>query len=283
MKSQSKVQVRTIVGLVEAPCFYQWKQDVGGMEFEFALHIAAGHTKGFVAPLAISELGTGFDVKAVLLHPNSRKPLSSSTIQGLKSDQVKKIARAALHNLLYKKIGAGRFLQAMLGAQMQLSKIDLGKYEVTGTGTETFRNTEALDKLRGMGTPGVASFTTTATPEQVAMLDSVFGDDQYIPSPEEHAAAMADADQMNHNMRTYGTIDAPVDRQAARLKTFAGAYQAGLDKQVPVVLPTQANCLACEDTRVLTTTDKDHEGQPIEVACTECIPAPVEEVTPCTK
>lgn len=159
MKAKSKVQVRTLAGLVDAPCFHQWKQDVGGMEFEFALHIAAGHAKGFVAPLAISELGKGFDVKAILLHPITRKPLSSSTIQGLKSDQVKKVARAALHNLLHKKVGAGRFLQAMLGAQMQLSKIDLGKYEDKG----------------GLAAPGTATFSTTATPEQIAVLDAMFG------------------------------------------------------------------------------------------------------------
>lgn len=31
----------------------------------------------------------------------------------------------------------------------------------------------------------------------------------YIPTPEEVAAALADADLMNENMRLYGTIDKP--------------------------------------------------------------------------
>lgn len=271
MKSTSKVQVRTPAGLVDAPCFYQWKQHIGGMDFEFALHIAAGHPKGFVAPLAISELETGFDTKASIRHPKTGAPLSSSNIQGLKSNEVKAAAKAALHNLIHKRIGAGRFLQAMLGAQMQISKVDLSKYEVKGEGTETFRNTEALDKLRGLGTPGTATFSTTATPEQVAILDQMFGAcevcngskvvsttdkdhegnnieitcpacipkaielpetpvsqmggvgyrfdvamtpgdpaaDQYIPSPEEAAAATEDALRMNDNMRKFGTIDVP--------------------------------------------------------------------------
>lgn len=281
MKAKSKVQVRTPAGLVDAPCFHQWKQNIGGMEFEFALHIASGHPKGFVAPLAISELETGFDTKAVITHPVSRVPLTSSNIQGLKAAQIKSVAHAALHNLIHRRVGAGRFLQAMLGAQMQISKVDLSKYEakdnatlagtatISGDGTVTYRNTEALDKLHGMGTPGTATLTGTATPEQVAILDQMFGtcevcngskvvsttdkdhegnnieitcpacipkaiqlvetkvgdmavgfhlepnaavvdtDDQYIPSPEDAAAALEDAATMNDNMRKYGTIDVP--------------------------------------------------------------------------
>ena len=270
MKAKTKVQVRTSAGLVDAPCFHQWKRHIGGMDFEFAMHIAAGHAKGFVAPLAISELETGFDTKATIYHPKTGAPLTSANIQGLKSSEVKAAAQAALHNLIHKRIGAGRFLQAMLGAQMQLSKIDLGKYAVSGTGTETVRDQEALDKLRGgLAQPGVATMTGTATPEQVAVLQRMFGtcevcngskvvsttdvdhegnhieitcpacipkaieltetkvsdmavgihmepyaaatdtDDQYIPSPEEAAAALEDADTMNKNMAKYGTIDAP--------------------------------------------------------------------------
>lgn len=266
MKAKSKVQVRTSAGLVEAPCFHQWKQTIGGMEFEFALHIAAGHPKGFVAPLAISELETGFDTKAVLTHPVTRVPLTSSNIQGLKPAQLKSVANAALHNLIHRRVGAGRFLQAMLGAQMQLNKIDLSKYEEGGEATA------------GLAKPGTATISGKATPEQADVLtkliDGVMGVcdvcqgtkvvsttdkdhegnnieitcpacipkaielpetpvsemtggvgfrfdvamtpgdpacDEYIPSPEEHAQAMADADTMNDNMRKYGTIDKPAD------------------------------------------------------------------------
>lgn len=273
MKAKTKVQIRTSAGLVDAPCFHQWKQHIGGMDFEFAMHIAAGHPKGFVAPLAISELETGFDTKSTIRHPKTGAPLTSSNVQGMKAGEVKKVAQAALHNLIHKRIGAGRFLQAMLGAQMQLSKIDLSKYAVGGTGTETFRDQEALDKLRGgLAQPGVATMTGTATPEQVAILDQMFGTcqvcngskvvsttdvdhegnhieitcpacipkaielpetpvakmaggvgfrsdaamtpgdpaaEEYIPSPEEAAAAMADAEQMNRNLAKYGTIDSP--------------------------------------------------------------------------
>jgi len=209
MKAQSVVQVRTLAGLVDAPCYHQWKQNIGGMDLEFALHIEAGHAKGFNAPLAISELSTGFDTKANIRHAGNR--LTTSNVVTLQSGVVKKIAHAALYHLVHRKVGVGNFLSAMLGAQMQISKIDLGKYEVSGTMTETYRNTEALDKLRGMGTPGTATFSATATPEQVALLDQMFG-----------------------------------------------------------------VCAACEGTKVLTTTDKDHEGQPIEVACTECAPKAIE-------
>lgn len=264
MKAKSKVQVRTSAGMVEAPCFHQWKQTIGGMEFEFALHIAAGHPKGFVAPLAISELETGFDTKAVITHPVTRVPLTSSNIQGLKPAQIKSVAHAALHNLIHRRVGAGRFLQAMLGAQMQLNKIDLGKYEEGGSAT-----------LAGLAKPGTATISGKATPEQAAVLtkliDGVMGvcdvcqgskvvsttdkdhegnnieitcpacipkaielpetpvsqmggvgyrfdvamtpgdpaADQYIPSPEEAAAALEDAATMNDNMAKHGTIDAP--------------------------------------------------------------------------
>lgn len=211
MKAKTKVQVRTAAGLVDAPCYHQWKQNLGGMVFEFALHTAAGHTKGCVAPLAISELSTGFDTKATITHPVSRALLNSSNIQGLTSAQVKSVAHAALHNLLYKKVGAGRFLQAMLGAQMQISKVDLSKYEVKGEGTETYRNTEELDKLRGLGTPGTATFSTTATPEQVAILDQMFG-----------------------------------------------------------------GCEVCNGSKVVSTTDKDHEGNNIEITCPACIPKAIQ-------
>lgn len=212
MKAKTKVQVRTSAGLVDAPCFHQWKRHIGGMDFEFALHIAAGHAKGFVAPLAISELETGFDTKATIYHPKTGAPLTSANIQGLKSNEVKAAAQAALHNLIHKRIGAGRFLQAMLGAQMQLSKIDLGKYAVSGTGTETFRDQEALDKLRGgLAQPGVATMTGTATPEQVAVLQRMFG-----------------------------------------------------------------TCEVCNGSKVVSTTDVDHEGNHIEITCPACIPKAIE-------
>lgn len=35
------------------------------------------------------------------------------------------------------------------------------------------------------------------------------GDDPYIPTDDEAAEALADAEKMNENMRKYGTIDAP--------------------------------------------------------------------------
>lgn len=261
MKSTTTVQVRTSAGLVDAPSYHQWKQVIGGMEFEFALHIAAGHPKGFVAPLAISEVGTGFDVKATITHPLTRVPLSSSNIQGLKAAQVKSVAHAALHNLINKRVGPTRFLQAMLGAQMQLSKIDLSKYEykgglggpaglatpatatISGTIEVTERNDALLDKLLGYcgvcdGTKVVSTtdkdhegnnieITCPACiPKAIQLTETKVGDmavgfhlepnaavvdtdDQYIPSPEEYAAAMADADTMNKNMAKHGTIDAP--------------------------------------------------------------------------
>lgn len=238
MKAKTKVDVRTSVGLVQAPCFCQWTQHIGGMDFEFALHVAAGHTKGLVAPLAISELGTGFDTKAVVRHPKSGAPLTTANVQGLTSGDVKSVAKSALHNLIHKRVGAGRFLQAMLGAQMQLSKIDLGKYEykgelggpaglatpatatISGTIEVTERNDALLDKL--LGTPQCLTcddhrvVTTTDKDHEGNNIETACPacipkavDDEYIPSPEEYAQAMADAETMNDNMAKYGTIDAP--------------------------------------------------------------------------
>lgn len=204
MKAKSKVQVRTSAGLVEAPCFHQWKQTIGGMEFEFALHIAAGHPKGFVAPLAISELETGFDTKAVLTHPVTRVPLTSSNIQGLKPAQLKSVAKSALHNLIHRRVGAGRFLQAMLGAQMQLSKIDLSKYEEGGSAT-----------LAGLAKPGTATISGKATPEQAAVLTKL------------------------------------------------------IDGVMGV-------CDVCQGSKVVSTTDKDHDGNNIEITCPACIPKAIQ-------
>jgi hypothetical protein len=184
MKAKSVVQVRTTAGLVDAPCYHQWEQNIGGIDFKFALCVASGHTKGFQAPLAIYELSTGFNIKARLLHPNSHNPLTDKSAEALPSAKLKKLARAAFHRTIYILTGPERFLQAVLGAQMLIAKME-GRIK----------------------------------PDPVVR--------PAIPYP------------------------------------------------APVVMPTTAACLACEDTRVLTTTDLDHEGQPIEVACTECIPAPL--------
>lgn len=204
MKAQSKVDIRTPAGLVQAPCFHQWKQSVGGLDFVFTLHIAAGHPKGFVAPLAISELETGFDTKAQIRHPKTGAPLTSANIQGLKSNEVKAVAQAALHNLIHKRIGAGRFLQAMLGAQMQISKVDLSKYEEGGSVT-----------LAGLAKPGTATISGKATPEQAAVLTKL------------------------------------------------------IDGVMGV-------CDVCQGSKVVSTTDKDHEGNNIEITCPACIPRAIE-------
>lgn len=211
MKAKTKVKVQTPAGLVEAPCYHRWKQDVAGVEFYFALHIAAGHTKGVVAPLAISELSTGFDVKATIKHPVSGCVLTSANIQGIRSDEVKKVARAALHNLLYRKVGAGRFMQAMLRAQMQLAKV----------GREYAGHPDQLPPvLGGLATPAKLHLTCSMEPEQAAAMDKMLGgldkpstDNDYVPTEEEAAAAIADAEQINENMRKYGTIDAPTAEQ----------------------------------------------------------------------
>lgn len=206
MKAKSKVQVRTLGGMVDAPCFHQWKQTVGGVEFEFALHIAAGHAKGFEAPLAISELRTGADVKAVMMHPNSRNPLTTNSAAAMKSGDVKKIARAALHRLL-KKVGHMNFLQAVLGAEMRAANIDLSKYAVSDTD-------DMPEGKGGLATPGVATIS--------------------------------------------GTMEVTYENSAL-LKALR-----------------DPSCKTCGDSRVLVTTDNDHEGNPIEIACTECIPKAIE-------
>lgn len=56
-----------------------------------------------------------------------------------------------------------------------------------------------------------------------AMLDGVSIDpaDMYEPTPDEVTAAMYEADQMNFNLRTYGTIDKPVD---PLMKIIEAAY-----------------------------------------------------------
>lgn len=50
--------------------------------------------------------------------------------------------------------------------------------------------------------------------------------DHYEPTPEEVAQALVDADLMNYNMRTYGTIDAPRlnDQVSEMLRTMKWVY-----------------------------------------------------------
>lgn len=202
MKTKGTVQISSVAGPVDAPLYFEWEHSVLGASLKFALHVAAGHAKGFQAPLAISEMSTGFDVKAVMLHPNSRNPLTDVSAAKLSSSQVKKLARAALHRLIYKQVGPVMFLDAIVGGQMRLAKMHLSG-----------------DK-------------TPAAEQALKVLDAEFA----------KSAALAER-------------------------------SAGIAMQV--IMPKGSSCLACEDSRVLTTTDKDHEGQPIEVACTECIPKPV--------
>lgn len=48
--------------------------------------------------------------------------------------------------------------------------------------------------------------------------------DFYTPSDDEVVQALADADIMNYNMRTYGTIDAPKDQVTEMLQTMKWVY-----------------------------------------------------------
>lgn len=209
MKTNGTVKIRSLGGLVDAPLFYEWEQEVLGRKMKFALHPAAGRTKGFQSPLAISELSTGFDVQAVLLHPSSKRPLTTDSVTKLSAGVVKKLARAALYHLIFKKVGDYMFLDAMVGAQIQIAKIE-----------------------------GIQGVDMEKAEECMKELNTEFA----------KSAALT------------------TDKQD-------GVY-------VPVIMPSSAHCLACEDSRVLTTTDKDHEGQPIEIACTECIPGGDDQYIP---
>lgn len=64
-----------------------------------------------------------------------------------------------------------------------------GTFQLSGTLTETYRNQELIDKL--------------------VAADFGKAEQEHIPSPEEAAAALADADTMNRNLAKYGTIDVP--------------------------------------------------------------------------
>jgi hypothetical protein len=261
MKPKSIVQIRTVTGLVDVPCFHQWKLNIGGVEFEFALHPKAGRIKGLQRPLAISELGTGYDVKAVLLHPNSRNRLTENSAASMSSDAVRRLARASLHHLIFKKVGAMNFLQAMVVAQMSVASLSmdmskLKEFEVTAKGdpAQLSPGTEAVtwDCAACKGSrvltttdkdhegqpietacteciPGGVGFRFDAamTPgDPAAGGDGVHGD-EYIPSPKEMAEALEDADRMNSNMREYGTIDVPT---AEQLRERRGQLQERADQ-----------------------------------------------------
>lgn len=170
-----KVTVMTTKGELEVEALHVWSQQILGAQFTFALHPAGVVAKGFDVPLAISELSTGFDTKAVLLHPKNRTVLSMHSARNMPNKELKSRARAALHGLL-KRVGEGRFVKAALGARIQ---VEVAKAEA---GKES------------------ASF--------------------FMPG----AARLAPA------------------------------------------------CEVCQDTKVVSTTDKDHEGNNIETTCPACIP-----------
>jgi hypothetical protein len=204
MKAKSVVQVRTAAGLIDAPCYFQWKQQVGGMDFDFALCVESGHQKGFQAPLSIHELSTGFNIKAVMLHPNSRNPLTDISALGMPSHQVKKIARAAFHRKIFKEVGQFRFLQSVVSAQMLIAKQE-GRI-----------------------------------------------------SKEEAAAGVT----MEGHSPEFGAVQVTLKGGLPKL----GIREDGV-------------CHVCDGTKVVSTTEKDHEGVHLETACPECIPKPVAEVS----
>lgn len=185
-----KIKVMTTKGELEVEALHVWSQQILGAQFTFALHPAGVVARGFDVPLAISELSTGFDTKAVLLHPKNRTVLSMHSARSMPNKELKSRARAALHGLL-KRVGEGRFVKAALGARIQI---------------------------------------------EVAKVQPIEG----------------------------------------RLEKFEIAGQDLTSFFMPGAARLAPACEVCQDSKVVSTTEVDHEGNNIETTCPACIPKAIE-------
>lgn len=114
------IKIATSEGLKEVPALHLWSQNIMGHDFQFALHATANGAKGFERRLAISELSTGFDIRAKILHPKSRMELTVNSSAGIKRSELKKLAHAAAYNLV-RTIGGNEFVKAFLDARLSLA------------------------------------------------------------------------------------------------------------------------------------------------------------------
>lgn len=199
----TKVTVTTTKGALEVEALHVWTQSILGAQFSFALHPAGVVARGFDVPLAISELSTGFDTKAVMLHPKNRTVLSINAIKGMPRAELKSRARAALHNLL-KRVGEDRFVKAALGARIQVE----------------MARASAGEESASIFMPGTARMSEPAT----------------------------------------ATISGTIEATERNEKLLDQLFNS---------------CEVCDGSKVVSTTEKDHEGNNVEAACPACIPKSV--------
>lgn len=123
MKRIESVMVTGSTGPVPADTYDRWTKKVEGLTFEFALHADPSPGQPLLRDLCISELSTGFDTGAVLMHPVHKVRLTEAAMNSLTDRQLKQFARSALHNHLC-KVGWPNFVEAVLKGQIQLAKLN---------------------------------------------------------------------------------------------------------------------------------------------------------------
>lgn len=217
---------------VDVVTFARWKKKIAGIEFSFALHLLPSFKVGLPNKLWISELGTGFNTLVVVKHPVSGQHMTDVMADKLGQSYVVRLAKSALHNQL-KTCGDSAFVDGLVRAEMLLAKQQRQREQELEHASQVPYRCEVCEDSGVQAEQG-------ADGGLLAVACKSCGAEPYIPSPEEYAADLADAEKMNHNMRTFGTIDAP-------------------------------SCDVCLGSKVVCTTDTDHEGQPIEASCPECV------------
>lgn len=217
---------------VDVVTFARWKKKIAGIEFSFALHLLPSFKVGLPNKLWISELGTGFNTLVVVKHPVSGQHMTDVMADKLGQSYVVRLAKSALHNRL-KRCGDSAFVDGLVRAEMLLAKQQRQREQELEHASQVPYRCEVCEDSGVQAEQG-------ADGGLLAVACKSCGGEPYVPSPEEAAAALADAEKMNHNMRTFGTIDAP-------------------------------SCDVCLGSKVVCTTDTDHEGQPVEASCPECV------------
>lgn len=217
---------------VDVVTFARWKKKIAGIEFSFALHLLPSFKVGLPNKLWISELGTGFNTLVMVKHPISGQQMTDVMADKLGQSYVVRLAKSALHNRL-KQCGDSAFVDGLVRAEMLLAKQQRQREQELEHASQVPYRCEVCEDSCVQAEQGEDGGL-------LAVACKACGGEAYVPSPEEAAAALADADKMNHNMRTFGTIDAP-------------------------------SCDVCLGSKVVCTTDKDHEGQPIEAECPNCV------------
>ena len=243
------ISIVTSAGTLEVPAIHIWSQEIMGTPFRFALHATGSGSKGFERRLAVSELSTGFDIKVRMLHPKSRLELTVNSSAGVKRNELKKIARAATHNLL-RTIGPGTFVKAILDARLSLVMRSAKVQEFATAGIEAEPTGAGID----LSDPVSGTITGRATPEQAEFLGKLMATCETCNGSQ--VVSTTDIDHEGNNIET--TCPACISKAVELAETPVSEMGVVLEG-LKLRLSTLNNVAAQHGTMTGDTTEQDYE------------------------